>query len=134
MHIGEVAQKSGVTAKTIRYYESVGLLTEAARTANGYREYSDRDVDTLRFVSRARGLGFSVQQVGELLKLYRDASRASADVKAIAQSRIVEIDEKLKELQVMRDTLHALANSCHGDANAECAILETLASPATKDQ
>jgi len=131
MHIGEAAQRSGVTAKTIRYYESVGLLNQATRTANGYRDYTDKDVETLRFVCRARGLGFSVEQVGELLGLYQDGSRASSDVKAIAEARIVEIDQKLEELKVMRASLRQLASSCRGDDGAECAILNSLSAPGT---
>lgn len=129
MHIGEAAQQSGVTAKTIRYYESVGLLAEAPRRPNGYRDYSAKDVETLRFVNRARGLGFSVHQVGELLELYRDRQRASVDVKAMAQARIEDINRKVEELEAMRSTLRHLASSCHGDSRPDCPILADLAAP-----
>jgi Cu(I)-responsive transcriptional regulator len=129
MHIGEAAARSGVVAKTIRYYESVGLLAKAHRTPNGYRDYNDSDVETLRFVSRARTLGFSVQKVGELLSLYRDRKRASSDVRAIALSRIADIDRKVTELQAMRATLHQLTDSCHGDERPECPILVELSAP-----
>ncbi|MBM3506294.1 MAG: Cu(I)-responsive transcriptional regulator [Alphaproteobacteria bacterium] len=129
MYIGQAAARSGVPAKTIRYYESVGLLAEASRTPNGYRDYNEADVETLRFVSRARALGFSVSQVGELLGLYRDRQRASSDVRTIAQSRISDIDRKLAELQGMRATLEKLVHSCHGDERPECPILEDLFAP-----
>lgn len=129
MHIGEAAGRSGVAAKTIRYYESVGLLAKASRTANGYRDYGDADVETLRFVSRARSLGFSVHQVGELLDLYRDTKRCSADVKAIAMARIADLDRKVSEMQAMRMTLHRLADCCAGDSRPDCPILVDLAQP-----
>ena len=129
MHIGEAAARSGVAAKTIRYYESVGLLAKANRTPNGYRDYGDADVGTLRFVSRARSLGFSVHQVGELLDLYRDRARCSADVKAIAMARIADLDRKVAEMQAMRTTLYQLADSCTGDDRPDCPILIDLATP-----
>ncbi len=129
MHIGEAAARSGVAAKTIRYYESVGLLAKANRTPNGYRDYSDADVETLRFVSRARSLGFSVHQVGELLDFYRDTKRCSADVKAIAMARIADLDRKVAEVQAMRMTLHHLADCCTGDNRPDCPILVDLAQP-----
>jgi Cu(I)-responsive transcriptional regulator len=134
MHIGEAAARSGVAAKTIRYYESVGLLAKANRTPSGYRDYSDADVETLRFVSRARSLGFSVHQVGELLDLYRDRKRSSADVKAIALARIADLDLKVAQMQAMRATLSELAGCCAGDDRPDCPILVDLAKPEQTSQ
>jgi MerR family copper efflux transcriptional regulator len=127
MNIGEAAKRSGVPAKTIRYYESVGLIAPARRSEAGYRIYDARDVQTLRFVQRARNLGFSVKQVGELLQLWRDRARSSADVKAVARSHLTEIDRRMAELQSMRDTLEHLIERCHGDARPDCPILADLA-------
>jgi Cu(I)-responsive transcriptional regulator len=129
MNIGEAATRSGVPAKTIRYYEEVGLIQPAPRGGNGYRAYSQRDVHVLRFVQRARSLGFGVQDCRQLLALYGDPERASADVKALTERRIADIDRKLKELAGMRATLVELAESCHGDARPECPILDDLAAP-----
>jgi MerR family transcriptional regulator, copper efflux regulator len=129
MNIGEAAERSGVPAKTIRYYEDVGLIRPAPRAGNGYRAYSGRDVHVLRFVQRARSLGFSVQDCRQLLALYQDPARASAEVKALTGRRIAEIDRKMQELAGMRATLVALADSCHGDQRPECPILDDLAAP-----
>lgn len=126
MNIGRAAELSGVPPKTIRYYESVGLLPPAGRAANGYRDFSDQDVETLRFISRGRSLGFSVDQVHELLALYRDRDRASADVKRIAVSRIADIERKMQELAGMRETLKQLARECSGDERLTCPILADL--------
>lgn len=115
MNIGEAATRSGVPAKTIRYYEDVGLIRPAPRSGNGYRAYSQRDVHVLRFVQRARSLGFGVQDCRQLLALYQDPARASAEVKALTERRIAEIDRKIAELTGMRATLVELAESCHGD-------------------
>jgi MerR family copper efflux transcriptional regulator len=128
MNIGAVSQRSGVPAKTIRYYESIGLIRAADRRGNNYRDYSDSDVQTLRFISRARGLGFSVKEVGALLTLWHDKDRASHDVKALALRHVEEIDRKIAELQGMRRTLVGLAEQCHGDGRPDCPILEDLAS------
>jgi MerR family transcriptional regulator, copper efflux regulator len=128
MNIGAVSQRSGVPAKTIRYYESIGLIRAAERRGNNYRDYSDSDVQTLRFISRARGLGFSVKEVGALLTLWHDKHRASHDVKALALRHVEEIDRKIAELQSMRGTLVGLAEQCHGDGRPDCPILEDLAS------
>ena len=125
--IGEVAERSGMPAKTIRYYEEVGLIRPAARAGNGYRHYDDADVHTLRFVKRARGLGFSIRDCQELLSAYRDRNRASADVKQLAMARIDEIDRKMAELAGMRSTLATLAEKCHGDDRPDCPILDDLA-------
>ncbi len=127
MNIGEAAAKSDLAPKTIRYYESVGLIGAPERTTGGYRDYGERDVETLRFVRRARGLGFSVAEVAELLSLYNERDRASSDVKAIALARIDDIDRKVAELATMRNTLSHLAELCHGDDRPDCPILEDLA-------
>jgi len=125
--IGDAASRSGVPAKTIRYYEEIGLIRPAERGANHYRSYSEADVAMLRFVGRARRLGFSVQELKQLVALYRDRGRASADVKAIAVQHIARIDRKLAELQTVRAALSDLAERCHGDARPDCPILEELA-------
>lgn len=127
MNIGQAASESGVNAKTIRYYESIGLIPEARRTEGGYRTYSENDVATLRFIYHSRGLGFSVKDVATLLDLWRNRQRASADVKALAVTHIDEIDRKLAELQRMKDTLVDLTHRCHGDDRPDCPILEGLA-------
>ena len=130
MNIGTVARQSGVPAKTIRYYESVGLIDAADRAASGYRVYDRHDVETLRFVQRARSLGFSVDAVGNLLALWRDRSRSSAEVKALAERRVVDIDRKIAELAEMRATLTHLMEHCRGDDRPECPILQGLAGQA----
>ncbi|WP_193370590.1 Cu(I)-responsive transcriptional regulator [Pelagibius marinus] len=127
MNIGTAAAHSGVPAKTIRYYESVGLIQPADRTASGYRVYGEQDVETLRFVQRARSLGFSVEDVGSLLALWRDRSRTSAEVKALARHRVEDIDRKITELTEMRETLLHLMERCKGDERPECPILQGLA-------
>lgn len=127
MHIGVVAARSGLPAKTIRYYEEIGLVPRARRTEGGYRAYSAEDVETLRFIQRARGLGFSVKDVGALLSLWRDRNRASADVKRVALEHVDRIEAKIGELQSMRDTLMHLADRCHGDERPFCPILDDLA-------
>jgi Cu(I)-responsive transcriptional regulator len=127
MNIGEAAALSGVPAKTIRYYEDVGLVRPAPRTGNGYRAYGDNDVHVLRFVQRARSLGFSVNECRQLLDLYRNPHRTSAEVKALTMHRIAEIDRKMAELAGMRRALVQLAESCHGDDRPECPIIENLA-------
>lgn len=127
MNIGTAARQSGVPPKTIRYYESVGLIQPAERSASGYRVYDRNDVETLRFVQRARSLGFSVEEVGSLLALWRDRARSSAEVKALAAQRVADIDQKLAELGEMRDTLVHLMEGCRGDARPDCPILQGLA-------
>ncbi len=128
MNIGAAAERSGMPPKTIRYYESVGLIQPAERRGNGYRDYSDKDVATLRFVHRARGLGFTIEECRELLALYRDRERASGEVKKIALDRVATIDGKIAELQGMRSALLTLAHRCHGDDRPDCPILDDLAS------
>jgi len=127
MQIGNVAEKSGVPAKTIRYYESVGLIDAARRTASGYRTYDERDVETLKFIQRARSLGFPVADVADLLTLWRDRGRQSAQVKALAERHLAEMDRKIAELRGMRQTLEHLVERCHGDDRPECPILADLA-------
>jgi len=126
MNIGQAAKQSGISAKMIRYYESIGLISPAVRTDSGYRVYSDHDVHTLRFVRRARDLGFSVEQMNELLALWQDRSRASADVKRIALEHIEELERKAEALREMAATLKHLAQHCHGDERPDCPILENL--------
>jgi Cu(I)-responsive transcriptional regulator len=130
MNIGTAAERSGLPAKTIRYYESVGLVRPAKRRGNSYRDYDEADIHRLCFIQRARALGFSVQQCRELLALYEDRGRASADVKALALRHIAEIDERIEALGTMRSTLSALAERCHGDDRPACPILEDLAASA----
>ncbi len=127
MNIGEAARASGVTAKMIRYYESVGLLAPVGRTASGYRVYSAQEVHALRFVRQARRLGFLVEDIRKLLALWQDRSRASAEVKSIALEHVTELDRRIAELTEMRDTLAHLAHHCHGDERPEYPILERLA-------
>ncbi len=127
MNIGEAAARSDVKPKTIRYYESIGLIDAAPRTEGGYRSYGATDVAFLRFIRRARGLGFSVNDVANLLALYRDTNRASADVKALATEHLNAIDRKLAELHSVRDTLQHLVHACHGDDRPDCPILDDLA-------
>ena len=127
MNIGQAAELSGVTPKTIRYYESIGLIALAPRTVGGYRSYGDNDVAFLRFIQRARGLGFSVADVDNLLALYHDKDRASADVKTLAGRHVKAIDQKIAELQAIRTTLGHLMEKCHGDERPDCPILDDLA-------
>ena len=127
MNIGEAATRSGVSAKMIRYYESIGLITAPARTAAQYRVYADDDVHTLRFVRRSRDLGFSLEETRELLALWRDKSRASADVKTLAMAHVRALEEKAAELKAMADTLRHLATHCHGDHRPDCPILADFA-------
>lgn len=127
MNIGQAAKHSNISAKTIRYYESIGLIVPASRTGNGYRTYSEKDVQTLRFIHHARSLGFSVKDVSMLLDLWRNQKRASADVKALAMAHVAAVDHKIGELQRMRDTLLDLTHRCHGDDRPDCPIIEGLA-------
>lgn len=126
MNIGDVAARSGLPAKTIRYYEEIGLITPA-RGANGYRRFDDSDLHKLAFLQRARGLGFSVEDCRTLLALYEDSGRESAQVKDLAQQHLSRIDEKITELQGLRKTLATLVASCHGDTRPDCPILDDLA-------
>jgi Cu(I)-responsive transcriptional regulator len=133
MNIGEAAQAAGVSAKMLRYYEKIGLIRPAARTESGYRVYSDEDVHTLRFIRRSRGLGFSIEETAELLALWRDKSRASADVKSFALRHVRELEAKIDELQAMCRTLKHLASHCHGDGRPDCPILDDMAAVGVGD-
>lgn len=125
--IGQAAAYSGLPAKTIRFYEEIGLVEPARRTESGYRVYSDADLHVLRFVERARRHGFSVDECRQLLALYRDRDRSSGEVKALTEKRIADIDAKITELKAMRRTLSDLAARCHGDGRPDCPILDDLA-------
>ena len=126
MNIGEVAKAAGLPAKTIRYYEDIRLITPA-RDANGYRAFSDADVHKLRFLARARSLGFTIEECRTLLDLYANKHRASADVKAIAEDHLRQIERKIEELRTMQTTLAHLVDQCHGDERPDCPILSDLA-------
>lgn len=126
MNIGDVATRAGLPPKTIRYYEDIGLVTPH-RGRNGYRAFTERDVHKLAFLARARALGFTIEDCRALLALYEDESRASAEVKHIAEEHLAQIDEKLAQLQQMRDTLAHLVQACHGDDRPDCPILTDLA-------
>jgi MerR family transcriptional regulator, copper efflux regulator len=127
MNIGQASEASGVTAKMIRYYESVGLIGPANRTDSGYRQYSRNDVETLRFIKRSRDLGFSIERINTLLGLWGDRKRKSAEVKKLARQYIGELDQDIAKLQSIRNQLQHLADCCHGDHRPECPILDDLA-------
>lgn len=127
MNIGDAAQASGLSAKMVRYYESIGLIEPALRTESGYRVYGEEDIHTLRFIRRARRLGFSIEETSELLALWRDKTRASADVKSFALNHVRELERKIEELQAMCRTLTHLASHCQGDERPECPILDDIA-------
>lgn len=127
MNIGEAARQSGVSAKMIRYYESIGLIEAPQRTQAQYRVYVGDDLHTLRFIRRARHLGFSLDETRALLALWRDKSRASADVKRLAMDHVRDLEAKAAELQGMADTLRHLAETCQGDGRPDCPILSDLA-------
>jgi MerR family copper efflux transcriptional regulator len=126
MNIGQAASESGVTAKMIRHYEAIGLVSKARRTDGGYRIYDGNDIHTLRFIRRARELGFSMKQIEHLLGLWRNRRRASADVRRVAQQHINQLEQKISALQAMRKTLQDLVQHCHGDHRPECPILQDL--------
>ncbi|KZY06021.1 MULTISPECIES: Cu(I)-responsive transcriptional regulator [unclassified Sulfitobacter] len=125
MNIGEVAERAGLPPKTIRYYEDIGLI-RPMRSANGYREFRDRDLHKLAFLGRARALGFSIEDCRTLLALYEDTERESAQVKQVAQEHLVQIDAKIAQLESMRATLAHLIEECRGDHRPDCPILEDL--------
>lgn len=126
MNIGQTAKASGVSAKMIRHYESIGLIGEAQRTDAGYRVYGPRDVQVLQFIHRSRALGFSLEQIKTLLALWQDKHRASKDVRAMARQHIAELDRKIGEMEAMKRTLEKLAGACHGDERPDCPILDDL--------
>ncbi|EJL50954.1 MULTISPECIES: Cu(I)-responsive transcriptional regulator [unclassified Rhizobium] len=125
MNIGQASERSGLAPKTIRYYEDIGLI-RPDRGGNGYRDYAESDVHKLHFLQRSRGLGFSVEECRQLLALYEDKSRASADVKELTQAKLTEIDRKIRELTGLRRTLEHLVHACHGNDRPDCPILEEL--------
>lgn len=126
MNIGHASKQSGVSQRMIRHYEGIGLIAKAARRDSGYRDYDDKDVHTLRFIGRARDVGFPIDEIGKLLALWQDRSRASADVKALATARAEELKRKEREIHAMRRSLENLARNCHGDDRPDCPILHDL--------
>lgn len=126
MKIGEAAAASGISERMIRHYEKIGLVAAAPRRDSGYRDYDDREVHTLRFIARARDLGFSIEEIGKLLALWNDRGRASSEVKALALARAAELKRKERELHEMRRSLEHLAASCYGDHRPDCPILGDL--------
>ena len=126
MKIGDASAASGVSQRMIRHYEGIGLIAKAARRDSGYRDYDDKDVHTLRFIGRARDLGFPIEEIGKLLALWQDRGRASADVKALATARAEELKRKEREIRAMRRSLENLASNCHGDDRPDCPILHDL--------
>jgi Cu(I)-responsive transcriptional regulator len=133
MNISEAAHGSGVSAKMIRYYESIGLVAPAKRTASGYRTYADGDVHRLRFIKRARDLGFSLDHIGQLLELWGNRRRTSAKVKQIALQHIAELRDQIARAESMVHALERLADSCHGDERETCPILDNLAAATNRD-
>ena len=129
LNIGEAAAASGVSAKSIRHYETIGLIPQANRTFANYRLYRQEDVQTLSFIRSARALGFSIPRIGELLSLWQNRQRSSVDVKRLAMQHVDELDTNIRELQRMRDTISSLAQNCQGDSHPDCPILQSLASP-----
>lgn len=126
-NIGEAARRSGVSAKMVRHYESLGLLPSVRRTDAGYRQYGESEVHTLRFIRRARDLGFSMDEIAQLLKLWQNRRRSSAEVRRIATRHIDDLSRKLAEMEAMRRTLQHLVHCCHGDERPDCPILDELA-------
>jgi Cu(I)-responsive transcriptional regulator len=126
LNIGEAARRSGVSAKMVRHYESLGLLPAVNRTDSGYRQYGDREVHTLRFIRRARDLGFPMAEIAELLKLWQNRRRSSREVHRIAQRHVADLTRKLEEMEAMRRTLLQLIDCCHGDERPDCPILDEL--------
>ncbi len=126
LQIGQAAKRADVSTKMVRHYESLGLLPVVARTESGYRQYSERDVHTLRFIKRARTLGFSMAEISELLTLWQDKRRSSASVKRIAASHVADLDRRIDELSTMKRSLQTLVDCCHGDHRPDCPILDEL--------
>jgi Cu(I)-responsive transcriptional regulator len=126
MNISEAASASGVSAKMIRYYEETGLIPPVHRSASGYRTYTPREVQVLRFIRRARDLGFPMERVAELLALWHDSSRASADVKRLAAAQVQALESRIREMEEMKATLEALVHACAGDQRPDCPILQGL--------
>jgi len=130
VNIGSAAELSGISAKMVRHYESLGLLPRVARTDSGYRQYSEADVHTLRFIKRSRDLGFSMAEIAELVTLWQNRRRTSASVKRIAQKHVDELTARIEAMQAMQRTLRQLLHHCHGDERPDCPILDDLASRA----
>jgi Cu(I)-responsive transcriptional regulator len=126
MQIGQAAKASGVTAKMIRHYEAIGLVPSAGRQASNYRDYDDADVHRLRFIRRSRDLGFSMDRIRDLLKLWSDRNRCSSEVKAIALAHVAEMETRIAHMREMADVLHALANACEGNHRPDCPIISGL--------
>lgn len=126
MNIGQASKASGVSTKMIRYYDEIGLVRPASRTGSNYREYDDRQVNELRFIKRARSLGFAVAEIQHLLSLWRDRARPSREVKAVAERHLADLDARIAEMQAMADTLRQLSDCCAGDDRPDCPILEDL--------
>ena len=126
MNITRAADAAGLTAKAVRYYEAIGLIA-APRRANGYRDYGRAEIEKLKFLARARGLGFSVEDCRQLLSLWGDQRRASSDVRALAETRIREVEAKIAELESLKATLGRLVEACHGDERPDCPIIDDLA-------
>ncbi|MEE4010582.1 Cu(I)-responsive transcriptional regulator [Roseibium sp. FZY0029] len=133
MNIGEASEQSGLPVKTIRYYEDIGLV-RPLRSENGYRDFVDSDLQRLKFLQRSRSLGFSIDECRELLSLYEDRNRASADVKAITHAKIKEVDRKIDELRSLRKVLSELVTACHGDDRPDCPIIDDLSGQHAPDQ
>lgn len=127
MNIGEAAAASGVNPKSIRHYESIGIIPKVSRSDSGYRIYNENDVHILSFVKKARGLGFSMKEIKKLVSLWRNKTRASVEVKSLALSHVKKLEEKITELQSMVDTIKHLSKTCHGDNRPSCPILDDLA-------
>lgn len=134
MNIGEVSERSGISPKMVRHYEQLGLLPRIARSDAGYRRYGERELHTLRFIRRARDLGFSIAEISELLALWQDRRRASAQVKRIALAHVADLDRRMAALAQMKGTLQRLAGCCHGDERPECPILDELADEVPAEQ
>jgi MerR family transcriptional regulator, copper efflux regulator len=130
VNIGSAAQRSGISAKMVRHYESLGLLPRVARTASGYRQYTEADVHTLQFIKRGRDLGFSIAEIAELVGLWDNRKRASANVKRIAQRHLDDLAQRIEAMQAMQRTLVSLLDHCHGDERPDCPILDDLAGQA----
>ena len=130
VNIGEAARLSGVSAKMVRHYESLGLLPHVVRTDSGYRQYSEAEVHTLRFIRRSRELGFSMEEIGELLGLWQNRRRASANVRRVAEKHARDLQQRIEAMQSMQRTLQHLIHCCHGDERPDCPILDDLASAA----
>ena len=131
--IGTAAQRAGVSARMVRHYESLGLLTAVARTDSGYRQYTAADVHALQFIRRARDLGFSIPEIATLLGLWQDKARASSQVKSIAQAHIDDLNTRIADMQAMQRTLQTLVSCCKGNDRPDCPILDDLAKPETKN-